>query len=221
MMTFMASPSNQLQSYLVSGMPVLVSFANWRKWMDDYMSTYSHLLLDSGAYSVINSGATIDIHRYKDWYQRWEGTAVAIAGLDDISGDWKKSLAHYKHGGFPTIHSTDPPELLPELLSIAQERNNWLGIGIKPPRQGHRVWLEKILSRIPKSIHVHGWALRSYQDMGGFDSMDSTSWWTTAYAVKKKFPYLTYAECLEIVIKKYKRQSVSESEDTLFGEEEL
>tara|TARA_R110000868_G_scaffold163474_2_gene395703 strand:- start:481 stop:1101 length:621 start_codon:yes stop_codon:yes gene_type:complete len=189
-------------------MPVLVSLVGYGPWLDRYQPTFSRILVDSGAYSEMNSGKVVDLDRYVDFIARWEGRADAIAGLDDIRGDWRRSLRNYERGGFPTIHDTDPEELLPDLIDIARERGGWIGVGVLPPRQGKREWLQRTLARIPDDIHVHGWALRAYRDEPRLDSVDSTDWWRTALRVggNSDTKHLTHSECLEIVVKRYQRE---------------
>ena len=208
-MIYLASPNTQQQAEHASGLPVLFSFACYSPWLDRYQATFSRILIDSGAYSVLNSGKTIDVVEYFDWAERWKGHADAIAGLDDISGDWRQSLKNYEHGGFPTFHDTDPEELLDDLIPIAKERGNWLGIGIKPPRQGRDDWVRRTLERVPPEIHVHGWACRIYNKFRRFDSFDSTNWWRSAMQLRSHFGlhWLTYGECLEIQIKRILREN--------------
>ena len=80
----------------------------------------------------------MDLGAYREWAERWKGHADAIAGLDDIRGDWRRSMLNYEQMplGFPTFHDTDPWELLPDLVALARERGRWLGVGLKPPREG-------------------------------------------------------------------------------------
>mgnify|MGYP001346321425 FL=1 len=220
MRMYLASPNNQLQAHAVNGMDVLISFSIWTPWMEDYVSSYRHIIIDSGAYSMMNSGVSVDPHEYRDWHTRWEDTADAVAGLDDINGDWKRSLENYEiGGGFPTYHDTDPPALLGDLCHLAKERGNSLGIGIKPPRDNKRQWLKETLSEIPEGLHVHGWAMRQYADMARFDSMDSTNWWRDGFKLKTQLPYLTYGECLDIIVKRYQRagsKTPRQDEESLF-----
>jgi hypothetical protein len=206
MIVFLASPGTQQQAEHVCDMPVLLSFAIYAPWLDRYAQTFRRILIDSGAYSELNSGAKVDGHAYRDWSARWDGHADAVAGLDDISGDWRRSLRNYEaFGGFPTMHDTDPPELLRDLLPIARERGGWLGLGLKPPRDGKEKWVRWACDQIPEDIHVHGWAMRAYTHVRRLDSVDSTEWWRTAMAYRQDFPWLTYGECLEIVVKRYQR----------------
>ena len=206
MKVYLASPNTQQQAEHVAEMPVLLSFACYAPWLDRYQQTFDRILIDSGAYSEHTTGKKIDLDAYAEWAERWTGHADAIAGLDDIGGDWRRSLRNYERVGFPTFHYTDPPELLPELVAIARERGNWLGIGLVPgQRQGKEPWLRATLDRVPDGIHVHGWALRAYTHLRRLDSVDSTNWWRDAMQVSRDMPWLTYGEALEIIVKRYKR----------------
>jgi hypothetical protein len=205
---FLSSPANQMTADKCRDMPVLVSYAIYSPWMDQYVPSFSRLLIDSGAFSEFNSGKVVDGHAYRDWCKRWEQTAhvAAVAGLDDIRGDWRRSLRNYElFGGFPTYHETDPPELLPDLIPIARERGGWLGVGLLPPRGGKWRWVKETLARIPDGLHVHVWAGGEYCGHPRVDSCDSTNWILDSFAYRKAFPFLTLAECVELVVKRYQR----------------
>jgi hypothetical protein len=192
----------------VCDMPVLLSFACCSKWMDGYAPTFRRLLIDSGSYSELTGAAKIDGMAYKEWALRWNGHADAVAGLDDISGDWRRSLKNYEQfGGFPTFHDTDPDELLDDLVALARERGGWIGLGLKPPRHGKERWLRAACDRIPDGIHVHGWAMRAYTHVRRLDSVDSTNWWRDAMKLRTlpDTAHLTYGECLDVVVKRYVR----------------
>ncbi len=206
---FLASPGTQQQAEHCGGMNVLLSFASFNPWLWQYQSSFRKVLIDSGAYSELNSGKVIDIEAYKDWSLKWKGYAEAIAGLDDIRGDWKRSLANYAKNewSFPTWHDTDPLELLTDLIAISKERKTWLGIGLMPPRQGKEKIIRDALDLIPESIHVHGWALRAYTHIRRLDSVDSTNWWRDAMDLRKKLYWLHYGECLDLIIKRYQRET--------------
>jgi hypothetical protein len=213
MTVYLASPNTQQQAEHVEGMPVLLSFACYSNWLDRYQATFSRVLVDSGAYSEFNSGKSVDIGKYKDWAARWRGHADAVAGLDNISGDWRKSLANYESfpEGFPTFHETDPPELLAELVAMAQERGGWLGIGMLPATRQVRKgedWLRAVLAKVPDGIHVHLWAGRGYTQIRRIDSVDSTNWWRDGMMLRTlpQLAHLTYGECLAIVVKRYQRE---------------
>lgn len=229
MIVYLASPNTQQQAEHAAGMPVLLSYACWSPWLDKgYQQSFSRILIDSGAYTEYTTGQVIDLAAYADWAQRWVGHADAIAGLDDISGNWRRSLRNYEAFplGFPTYHDTDPPELLDDLVLLARDRGGWLGVSAKPPRHGKERWLRQTLARIPDGIHAHGWALREYTHCRRLDSVDSTNWWRDAMALRLDLPWLTYGECLEIVVKRYQRwtrtvrDEVSESPGLFSGLEE-
>lgn len=207
MICYLASPGNQLQASHLAGMPALLSFYKYGKWLDKFQQSFSRILIDSGAYSEMSSGAKVDGHAYKDWKDRWDGHADACAGLDDITGNWRRSMHNYIHfGGFPTIHDTDPFDLLPELLEISKEQGKkWIGIGLLPPRQGKERFIRRACENIPDDFHIHGWALRAYTHVRRIDSFDSTNWWRAAFSVRKDLPWLHFGEALAIVVKRYKR----------------
>jgi hypothetical protein len=207
---YLGSPQTQQQAEHVADMPVLLSFAlaSCATWLNKgYQQSFSRILIDSGAFSELNSGVKVDLDEYVDWAQRWIGHADAIAGLDDISGDWRRSLENYQRFpiGFPTIHDTDPPELLSDLVSLARERGRWLGVGLKPPRHGKERWIRQICDNVPDDLHIHGWALRAYAHIRRLDSTDSTNWLRDAMKIRSQLPWLNYGECLEIVVKRYQR----------------
>lgn len=211
MTVYLASPTSQAQGAAVRDMPVLMSYAMYRGWVDGYQQSWGKILIDSGAYSELTSGKSIDLEEYKDFAARWSDRAEAIAALDDISGDWRRGLRNLEQGpGFPTIHSSDPEDLLEDLIPAARERGGWIGVGILPPRtEKHTDWLERTLERIPPDLHVHGWALRKWWNrLRRIDSVDSTNWWRDAMSLRSRsgLGFLTYSECLEIVVKRYKRE---------------
>lgn len=209
-MTFyLSSPGNQMHADYCRDMPVLLSYALWKPWLADYVPSFTRLLIDSGAFSEFNSGKKVDGAKYQDWCQRWQDVAHidAVAGLDDIAGDWRKSLRNYEaFGGFPTYHESDPPELLNDLLPIARERGGWLGVGLIPPRGGKWRWVKETLNRIPPGLHVHVWAGGEYCGHPRVDSADSTNWFRDAWMYKNQLPFLTTAECVELVVKRYQRE---------------
>jgi hypothetical protein len=215
MTVYLASPNTQQQAEHVCDMPVLVSYAVWSPWMERYQPTFDRVLVDSGVFSELSGGAKVEIEQYREWSEPWLKHADAIAGIDDIRGDWHRSLKNYEAipWSFPTFHDSDPIELLPELIAMARERSKWIGIGLVPPREGKERFLREVLSRIPDDLHIHGWALRLYTHLRRLNSVDSTNWWRDAMALRKNLPWLTYGECLAIIVKRYIRWNrVFESE---------
>ena len=128
MNVYLASPNTQQQAEHVADMPVLLSYASYSPWLDRYQQTFRRILIDSGAYSELTGAAKVDIGAYREWSQRWSGHADAVAGLDDISGDWKRSMRNYEQipWAFPSMHEADPPELLRDLIPLAMEQGRWI-----------------------------------------------------------------------------------------------
>lgn len=216
MIVFLASPQTQQQAEHAAGMPVLLSYALVRKnqWIHKgYQQSFSRILIDSGAFSEFTGAAKVDLPAYRDWAASWDGHADAVAGLDDISGDWRRSLANYEAMplGFPTYHETDPPELLDDLIPMARERGRWIGLGMLPATRAARGgvrWLRDALCRMPENLHIHFWAGRAYTRFRRLDSVDSTNWYRDAMKIRTipDCAHLTYGEALEIVVKRYQRE---------------
>lgn len=225
MRVYLASPNTQQQAEHVAGMPVLLCFACCPDWIHKgYQQSFSRILIDSGAFGELHpNGKRVDIAAYRGWSEQWRGSADAIAGLDDIRGDWRRSLRNYAEipWSFPTFHETDPPELLPELCAMARERGGWIGFGLLPPREGKERIVRAAMERIPEGLHVHFWAGRAYTHVRRIDSVDSTNWWRDAMALRKDLPWLTYGECLGIIVKRYQRWTRTIRDEAPQGELEL
>jgi hypothetical protein len=170
------------------------------------------VLVDSGAFSAHTVGQVINVSEFAAFAETWRVRADAIACLDSIAGDWRVGWANMeampKGLGFPTFHDSDPDELLPDLCAAAHERGGWLGIGLLPETRHVRAdWLRQTLERIPSGLHVHGWALRRYWNTHRrLDSVDSTNWHRDAQKVIDAFSWLTPAESVAIVVKRYQRE---------------
>jgi hypothetical protein len=221
---FFASPRTQQQADAVKGLPVLLSYATWAPWLaKGYVSSFSSLLIDSGAYSEHTGAATVDLSMYLAWKDQFQPHHVAAwAGLDDINGNWKRSLSNYRRGGFPTMHDEDPDELLEDLIPIAREAGGWIGIGLKPPRHGRENWLKRTLDRMPDDLHVHGFALRAYSYLPRLDSVDSTTWIFDAMRVRQhNGAFMTYGEAIDIVVNRIVRVPRIPKFEKDFGQETL
>jgi hypothetical protein len=200
---YLSSPNNQMSADHCAGMPVLLAFPHYDAWLDSYVPSFGPILLDSGAYSELTGKAKVDLDAYAEWAARFP-FADAAAALDDIRGDWQRGMENWRRYPwmFPTLHDSDPWEALDVILSY---KPKWIGLGMVPPRTNER-WLREALERIPGDIHIHGWALRAYSHHGRLDSMDSTNWMLDAFKVKNAHPWLTPAECTEIIVKRYQRE---------------
>lgn len=239
MRVYLASPKSTTHAEGMVGRDVLLSFGEWGPYLEPYVCAFRHVLIDSGAYKEFTTGKRIELSAYADWAEGWGGRADAIAGLDDIAGDWRRSLANYEAFplGFPTFHWTDPEALLPDLVAMARERGQWLGIGMcgqqKQREREREEWLRRTLGRIPEGTHVHGWALGAYCDHRRLDSYDSTKWMGLAadLAGHHVTRYLTLRERIGVAAAYLERRALDRrqgargpafrrsSEPDLFGEE--
>src|SRR5436189_861587 len=114
---YLGSPRGQLQAHLLVNTDILISFTNANKIIWDFQHIFDHILVDCGAYTEFNTGVKVEFEAYKDWAESWRERADAIAGLDDIHGDYKKSWNNFQKADwmFPTWHDTDPIEYLDDL----------------------------------------------------------------------------------------------------------
>jgi len=96
---------------------------------------------------------------------------------------------------------------LPEMVELAYKHGKWIGLGLLPPRTGKATWVKEAISRIPDNLHIHGWAMREYTNIPRLDSTDSTNWFRDAMKLNKDLYWLTYGECLELIIKRYQREA--------------
>ena len=202
-----------------------MSYGTWSPWVKNYCESFYKILIDSGAFSVYNSGKTIDREKYFRWSLRFKNIADQVACLDSVIGDTDETIANCEYmpegWGFPTFHESDPWDSLPEMVELAYKHGGWIGLGLIPPRTGKDAWVRRAVTSIPEDLHIHGWACREYLYLPQIKSADSTNWFLDAMAVNKKLPWLNYGECLEIIIKRYQRESKMLEEpnddETLFG----
>ena len=142
------------------------------------------LFLDSGAFSAMHSGASIDIGQYCDFIFEHGKKFEKIAQLDEI-GDWRgtaRNLDYMRKRGLdpiPVFHTNEPFDWLDELL-----KNDYLCLGVTGSKLRQKEiisWLVKVFrhrEEINPSCKIHGFALTSSKIMKYFDwdTCDSTSW---------------------------------------------
>lgn len=156
---------------LLVAYPMLGTFmrkrARWniRRWV-----------LDSGAFSVFNSGKTIDIDDYISACR--DVDADEIFGLDVIGdhvGTMRNNERLWEAGipAIPTFHIGEPWAALDALRG---QHKIALG-GVARGAKGKNEWLAQCFARAwPARIHGFGLAGRNYINMLPFHSVDATSW---------------------------------------------
>ena len=142
----------------------LVTYASYKKHV--WQPWWKNLFIDSGAFSVHNSGKTIDMDKYVEYLLEWESMnkKIVYASLDVI-GDAKTSMKNYKYllkkklNPIPTYHYGESIEILKEM----SEMTNYIGlgatVGLSTPRR--RVFFDKIFSIYPdpEKIGFHGFGI--------------------------------------------------------------
>jgi hypothetical protein len=160
--------------------------------IDDYLKAKIPVMLDSGAFSVLNSGAHIDIDDHIKWVKYWKNrnkTSTLLLNISlDVIGNQEATIKNYKYqiskGAIvvPTIHYPTNPK---EIDSLLDTPSGWVSLGglvrffSKSHLDNVTSWSAAILSRAhKKNIKVHAlgaivpeihWALP-------LDSCDSTYW---------------------------------------------
>jgi hypothetical protein len=173
-----------------AGLHVLESFADIRGLMDRHRPGFASMCLDSGAYSVMSSGVTIDLREYIAFAKRHGGAYDFVASLDAITGGVKENFDNLNAmraagiDAMPTFHSGESLEV----LKVYCKASSRLGIGMKrpngkfPPAPEVRKFLSDCFAVIPPTVKVHGWGMTSFTDFP-FWSVDSTTWLWEARAL--------------------------------------
>ena len=165
-----------LSSYFYIAKSNIIAFCNDNK--------IPHML-DSGAFSAMHSGKTIDIDRYIDFIKEHGAKFEKVAALDCI-GDWRgteKNLQYMRNKGvnpIPVFHTNEPFDYLDNLL----KENDFLCLGVTGSklRQPQIIaWLIEVFKHrrdINPDCKMHGFALTSAKIMKYFDwdSCDSTTY---------------------------------------------
>lgn len=162
---------------------LLVSYAIW----DQYLKTaqdlnVQNLIMDSGAFSVFNSGKTIDITQFIRTAKA--SGAKEVFALDDIL-DYRKSqhnTARIWAAGVPAIpvyHAGEPRTYLDWCCKYTPCAK--IALACKSKRQGE--WLKAQFKYIWDTygpMKIHGLAMSSTKllNLVPFDSVDASSWAT-------------------------------------------
>ena len=153
---------------------------------------HPNLALDSGAFSVMNSGITIDIDVYAEFLKEHQELFTWYANLDVIPiddthtvGAAQASLDNLHHledehglAPMPIFHFGEPIEFLDKL----QDGRTHIGLGglVGVPRASRMPWLETVFEHVNDGVRVHGYGIGDEILIKGFpwDSVDSTNWLT-------------------------------------------
>lgn len=213
-----AGSNTALLTNALLGESILVSYADIRSRRDWWENTlrpllergaFRHVMLDSGAFTVISAGITIGIDEYVAFCRAHGHLFDTIINLDDIAGDVATSeanLATLKAAGIdalPVFHQDEPWDVLERMVA----EHGYIGIGfarnactcgscpakkekgckggrMKYGRKANGAWLAEVFSRTGET-KVHGLAMTSWCDAYPFESVDSTTWIAEYRAVRK------------------------------------
>lgn len=143
-----------------------------------HLFNVDNLCIDSGAFSVFNSGKTIDVNEYIATCK--SVVADEIFGLDVI-GDAKATRRNLQKmwaagvKAIPTFHYGSPWTELEWCMKGADK----IALGGIAKMRGKKrdKWLGQCLARSwPKKIHVFGCTSHETLAIGPWHSVDSTSW---------------------------------------------
>lgn len=199
----------------MKGQLVLESFADIRPLTDRYRGTWAGGMLDSGAFTEMNTGKPIDLSAYTDFCVEHGAFYDAIINLDDIRGNVDKSLANLAHlrdagvDAMPVFHQGEPWSVLEDMAA----ESDYIGVGFQRPIQSAHQFLDGVWGRVGDT-KVHGFAMTAWMDSFPFYSVDSTTWlWEVKGLMGVRTPngnpltYLTPAELVDIVLLKYQRMT--------------
>lgn len=221
MKIYLASPTTQMHAGCLDGQHVLESFAicATAQWMVRFRPTFAGMMLDSGAYSVMSTGAKVDLEEYIDFASEHRRGYSKIVNLDVISGDVSarvdeglRNLQRMRDAGLdpmPVFHQGEPWSVLTDLASCGH-----IGLGFQRPIKCAEEFLDECFSRIPAGVYVHGFAMANekYSGVYPFAAVDTATWVHELKALSALsgqgsdvLQYLTQPELLGLVVKKYQR----------------
>jgi len=168
--------------YQSSRPALLVSFVYLRPFLKIQRElSYRDWVMDSGAFSVRHSGATIDLQQYIDTVKALQATDPTLTEVFalDVIGDWRAGLRNteemWRQGvrAIPCFHCGEPEDVL---RGIARDYPK-IAVGnppLKGPKKIH--WALQCLSRVwPKPVHGFGFGGAAVLDVP-FHSTDATNW---------------------------------------------
>ena len=219
MRIYFASPNTHPLAAAVVGRFVLESFAiHWKSYWQ-YRRSFAGLMLDSGAFTEVNSGIPVNVDDYGAYAAKHNDDYELVVNLDDIGGDVDLSQANerrlrerYGLDPMPVFHQGEPMSVLAEYCA----RADYIGLGFKRPllNADHRTaWVEQCFAAVPSGQKVHGFAMTGYMERFPFTSVDSTTWirdyMGVAHGANGQIGdlarFLTPAEIFEIIMKKWDR----------------
>jgi hypothetical protein len=143
------------------------------------------LFLDSGAFSAMTLGASIDLQSYIT-FCREQGSRFSVIASLDVIGDWRATAENHDRmrqagiSSIPAFHVREPFEALERLL----EENTYIALGVggmQRRRNAMMAWLAKcfkLQERYAPQTRYHGFAITGTIPVVSFPwySVDSSTW---------------------------------------------
>lgn len=210
MTTYHLAGANQEQwAAATEGHPILITYADVLKNGPAMKNSilprvaagrYSSVICDSGAFSVISAGITVDIHEYAAWARDHRELFDVIVNLDSIAGDLAESRRNLEIltaaglNPLPVFHEGEP---WAELEGMARDHDH-LGLGyarlpggrMKSPRKARLAWAREALARVGDRARTHGFAMTRdamLEDLP-FTTTDSTTWISEYRGLRSRHP---------------------------------
>lgn len=144
---------------------------------------YRDWVMDSGAFSAHNSGATVDLQEYTDCCKRLtaEDPKLTEVYALDVIGDWRGSLKNtekmWAQGvqAVPCFHADEPWDVL---VGMARDYPKIALGGVALAKSGKKMaWAAQCFARVwPKKIHGFAFGSEKAIMTLPFHSVDATNW---------------------------------------------
>jgi len=145
--------------------PVLIPFDQFsKKGKIEWKSWYSHLFVDSGAFSVSQNNANVRLNDYIDFIKRNEDKITRYASLD-VVGNGGQSLENWRamrrHGLFPIPVYHDGEDI--DILNEYVDNCSYVGLGAVAYKstKSRIVFIDDIFRKFPNrdKIGFHGFGV--------------------------------------------------------------
>jgi len=205
-----AGSNTPMLTEALEGQPILVSYADVRpgggreRWFRNTLrpmlerKAFSFVMLDSGAFTVISQGITIDVDAYAAFAADHAELFDVVVNLDSIAGDLdesRRNLETLRAAGveaMPVFHEGETWDELETML----ERSDYIGLGfarveggrMANPLADRREWLAQAFAKIGGRAKVHGFAMTRHALEVPFYSVDSSTWIAEYRGLRKQTP---------------------------------
>lgn len=166
---------------------MLLSYYYFRKinlseWLAaNFSRPYPEIFLDSGAYSAMTQGASINLAEYASYIRAHQHVLSVYANLDvikDAEATWRNQqrLEHdYGLSPLPVFHVSEPWQYLEKYI----ERYSYIALGVAGNRYTvYMPWLVKCFKLAHCRAVYHGFGITSWTPLTSFPwySVDSSTW---------------------------------------------